>query len=36
LQQDIANAFDKQTEMYIEEFNAEIKVRLDMSKAERD
>ena len=36
LQQDIQDAFDKQTEMYIEEFNAEIKVRLDMSSAERD
>lgn len=36
LEQDIADAFDKQTEMFIEEFNAEIKVRLDMSSAERE
>ena len=36
LYQDIQDAYDKQTEMLIEEFNMEIKLRLDMAEAKRD
>jgi len=36
LYQDIQDAYDKQTENLIEQFNMEIKIRLDMSEATRD
>lgn len=36
LQQDIQDAFDKQTEMLIEEFNMEVKLRLDTAELTRD
>ena len=36
LYQDLQDAYDKQTEMFIEEMNMEIKLRLDVSQAKRD